>query len=227
MRKGSIAVAEPSTNGTAVKDKTPAVIKEIVYPELERKWITFRIVGTAPLIVHNWSEKAKEMIRKKQQKEASRGRAVRDPQEEFLASLYTIDPEKPTYGFPAVAFKAAAVTAALDVDAKKTRMRAAFHVEGVETPTQGQLIPITYDKLIMREDMVRIGMGVADLRYRGEFRGWHCDVPIRYNARAISLPQLVSLFNAAGFGVGLGEWRPERDGMSGTFEVGEIFDGKQ
>lgn len=216
-KAGVIEVEKPSVNGKTT------VLKEIVIPQLEIKKITFRIVGTASLIVHAWSDKAKEMIRKKQAKEASRGRPIRDPKQDFLDSLYCIDREKPVYGFPAIAFKDAAVSAAIAVDAKKTHMRAAFHVRGVETP-QSELVPLEYEQLIMREDMVRVGMGTADLRYRGEFRKWHCDLPIRYNARAISLEQLVALFNAAGFGVGLGEWRPEKNGMSGTFEVGEIFD---
>jgi hypothetical protein len=33
----------------------------------------------------------------------------------------------------------------------------------------------------MREDMVRIGMGTADIRYRGEFPEWSVDVPLRFN----------------------------------------------
>jgi GntR family transcriptional regulator len=60
----------------------------------------------------------------------------------------------------------------------------------------------------MREDMVRVGMGTADIRYRGEFTTWSMDLPIRYNARAVSVEQLVLIFDAGGFGTGIGEWRP-------------------
>ncbi len=31
----------------------------------------------------------------------------------------------------------------------------------------------------MREDMVRVGMGTADLRYRAEFSKWHAKVLVR------------------------------------------------
>jgi hypothetical protein len=71
----------------------------------------------------------------------------------------------------------------------------------------------------MREDMVRVGMGTADIRYRPEFTEWSVKLPIKYNADAISLDQLVNLFTLAGFGVGVGEWRPERDGQYGMFHV--------
>jgi hypothetical protein len=219
---------KPSTNGkAAASGNGVATIEKVVVPQLELKTVTLQIVGTSPLIVHAWSEKAKTMMKDKQAKKASRGKPARDPQQDFRDSLYVIDPDKknPVYGVPIIAFKAAAVSAALDVDAKKTRMRAAFHVvNGVETP-QGTLVPLKYDTLVMREDMVRVGMGVADLRYRGEFKGWSVNLSVKYNARAISLEQIVSLFNAAGFGVGVCEWRPEKDGMNGMFEVGDIYDG--
>ena len=71
----------------------------------------------------------------------------------------------------------------------------------------------------MREDMVRIAMGTADIRYRGEFTEWRVEVPISYNADVISPAQIANLFNIAGFGVGVGEWRPQRNGSYGRFHV--------
>ena len=70
----------------------------------------------------------------------------------------------------------------------------------------------------MREDMVRVSM-TSDIRYRGEFRQWAVDLPLRFNAAALSLEQIVALFHVAGFSVGVGEWRPEKNGQYGTFEV--------
>ena len=195
---------------------------DLTVPSLDIKKVTLNIVGDSSLIVHAWSEKAKAMMRATQQKKAKTGKEARNPEADFKASLYTIDPAKPTYGFPAIAFKGAAVSAALQVQAKKTATRISFHVvNGIKTP-QGDLIPLAYDDLVMREDMVRVGMGSADLRYRGEFIGWSCDLVVRFNARAISLEQIVTMFNAAGFGVGVGEWRPEKDGMNGMFHVDSV-----
>jgi hypothetical protein len=54
--------------------------------------------------------------------------------------------------------------------------------------------------------MVRVGMGTADIRYRGEFKTWSATVTVRYNARVLSADQVVNLFNTAGFAVGVGEW---------------------
>jgi hypothetical protein len=67
--------------------------------------------------------------------------------------------------------------------------------------------------------MVRVGMGTADIRFRGEFREWRTRLTVRYNARVLSDEQIVNLFNTAGFAVGIGEWRSEKDGSYGLFHV--------
>jgi len=71
----------------------------------------------------------------------------------------------------------------------------------------------------MREDMVRIAMGTADIRYRGEFKQWKVRLLVRYNASVLSPAQIYNLFNLAGFGVGVGEGRPEKNGSWGMFHV--------
>jgi hypothetical protein len=71
----------------------------------------------------------------------------------------------------------------------------------------------------MREDTVRVGMGVADLRYRGEFDPWAAILPVQYNAGVMSAEQVVTLINLGGFASGVGEWRPQRNGIYGRFHV--------
>ncbi len=39
------------------------------------------------------------------------------------------------------------------------------------------------------------------------------------NSGAISAEQIANLLNTAGFGVGIGEWRPEKNGSYGRFHV--------
>ena len=169
--------------------------------------------GTTPLIVHRFAEKArKEMLNKI----TGKARMKADPydaDQAYFDSLYLLPDGTP--GFPAVAFKAAAVNAANDAGIQKVLARRAFHITG------GELVPIRGEHR-MREDMVRIAMGTADVRHRAEFLEWEVTVPVTYNASIISLEQLVNLFNIAGFGVGVGEWRPERNGINGTWLVKEV-----
>lgn len=192
-------------------------------PKIEVNEARIHIVGDSPLISHAWSEKAKREILSKQMKKATSGKAARDPFTEFLDTLYWLserpvnptmeDVQKGRFGFPTIAFKACAIDAGFQqgVIAKKTTARGAFHLIGEFAEIKG-----TVD---MREDMVRIGMGTADLRYRAEFNDWSTDLLIRYNPKVMSIDQIVNLFNIGGFANGVGEWRPAKDGVFGTFHV--------
>lgn len=205
----------------------------IVIPALEIKTTVLNIVGESPLIVHAWSEKAKQMMLAKQTKKATIGKEVRRPYVEFADSLYwlTDKPEfenlseaeavevidkaipQAKFGFPAVAFKAAAASGGYrsKVTGNKVETRAAFHIKGTYAVIEGTPH--------IREDMVRIGQGTADLRYRAEFPMWQTSLLIEYNERAMSLEQIINLFNIGGFACGVGEWRPEKGGSYGRFCV--------
>lgn len=200
--------------------KNTAAVIEL--PRLNIKLLQVMLIGDAPLICHAWSEKAKRQMLDKQMKKAKQAKEAKSPEADFMESLYwlTEKPAEPSFdtpadarfGFPAVGFKAAAVSACRFVDGvKMTEMRGAFHIMGDMVEIIGRPTP--------REDMVRVGMGTADIRYRGEFREWSAAINIRYNTNALSAEQIVNLFNVAGFGVGVGEWRPERDGSFGLFHV--------
>ena len=93
-------------------------------------------------------------------------------------------------------------------------LRGAFHVEGDLVHVEGEPQ--------RREDMVRVGMGTADIRYRPEFPKWATELDVSYNSRALAAEQIVNLFEIAGFAVGVGEWRPEKDGQFGRFRVEAI-----
>ena len=191
----------------ATKSKTQEVI---VLPKMDLRQLEVRLVGDSPLICHAWSVKAKKEMLDKQMKRAKSAKEAKDPERDYRDSLYPL--ASGGYGFPAVAFKSAAVDACSHVDGvTKVEARGAFHIVGERIRLEGEPN--------MREDMVRIGMGTADLRYRGEFREWACSLSIRYNAAVISDEQIVNLFNTAGFAIGVGEWRPQRDGSYGMFHT--------
>lgn len=220
-------------NGDSVINKTREItpIKRV---DLDVRFMEITIKGTERLVLHAWSEKAKLMMLKKQLGEASAGKERRDPVADFKAAAYRL-PDGSGFGFPAVAIKSAAVSAAGDVELKKVNLRRAFHVVGDLIKIEAAPItePLTaedaqYGPQIkeehkygasMRSDMVRIGMGVADVRFRPQFVDWQASFTVRYNARVVTVEQLTNLFNTAGFGVGICEHRPEKNGSWGTFAV--------
>ena len=219
----------PATNGIKRKEVAVALAgvdadtKRIELPALKIEQARVTLIGDSPLISHKWSDKAKKQMLDKQMKKAKQGKEAKDPWMDFCESLYWLSPmpKEPTeddiaaakFGFPTVAFKAAAVDACSHVDGvTKVEARGAFHINGEFVTVEG--VPT------IREDMVRIAMGTADIRYRGEFKAWRTSFVIRYNRNTLSLDQIVNLFNTAGFGIGVGEWRPQKDGSYGMFHVG-------
>jgi hypothetical protein len=202
-------MAKTKTDTTTPEPVAPLAAFSI--PQIDIREIAVTIIGDSPLICHAWSNKAKEMMLRKQMKEAKAGKEAKDPQADYEESLYKL-PDGSGYGFPCVAFKSAAVGACRFSDGiKMTEARGAFHVVG-------ELVTIDGTPR-MRQDMVRIGMGTADIRFRGEFPTWRTTLRVQFNATALSPAQIVNLFNIAGFGVGVGEWRPEKDGSYGRFHV--------
>ncbi len=188
------------TSQTAIK---------VMIPKLDTRVFEVKLTGDSPLICHAWSDKAKRMMLEKQQKKAGKAKAAKDPEDDYRNSLYN-HPDG-GYGFPAVAFKNAAVSACRFVDMKMTEARGAFHVLGEMVAIEGEPN--------MREDMVRLNGKTADIRYRGEFKKWGCVLTVSYNGAFWSPEQIINLFNSAGFGVGVGEWRPEKNGSYGMFHV--------
>lgn len=198
------------------------------------KKASLRIVGDSPLIVHAWSEKAmREMLDKQMGKGQAKKKAAKNPVEDFINSMYWMT-EKPNkmdeesyeeaivngakFGFPVSGLKQAAISAAYRMGWVKDKMglRGTFFIDADENG----LIEIKGDAPIMREDMVKVGMGTADIRYRGEIRNWFADITISYNELGkFNLQDIINVLNAGGFVCGLGEWRPERDGQYGMFHV--------
>ena len=201
---------------------------------IEIKKVTVRIVGDTPLIMHAWSEKAKRMMLEAQMGVAKgKKKEAKNPVDDFIRSMYWLTPmpEDGTmesfeeaiangarFGFPVAAFKQAAISAAYRMGWAKDKMsmRGAFFIDSDENGR----IEIHSDTPEMREDMVKVGMGTADIRYRGEFKNWYADLTISYNANGqYSLENIVNIINAGGYVCGVGEWRPERDGQNGMFHV--------
>lgn len=201
---------------------------------IEIQTVKITIIGDSPLIVHAWGIKAKQMMLDAQMgKTKTKARPKKDPFDDFIESLYWIEgrPEESTpeafseavrngakWGFPVGAIKQAANSAAYRLGWVKNKMelRGSYFLK----TEFGSLAEIKGSIPEIREDMVRVGMGTADIRFRGEFKEWYMDFDLEYNASgAMSLEQIINCINAGGFVCGLGEWRPEKDGDCGRYHV--------
>lgn len=215
---------------------------------LKLKRIPIRIIGDTPLIVHAWSEKAKkEMLDAQQGKGKTKKKPTKMPFDDFARALYWLTPipevemEDPQtgeprkviteeafdeaiqngarFGFPANSFKLAGNSAAYRLGWVKNQMglRGAYFLNAEDG---SELVEIKGSTPVMREDMVKVGMGTADLRYRPMFEEWYCDMVLEYNASGeMKLNDILSCIEAGGYVCGIGEWRPEKDGQFGRFHI--------
>ena len=184
-------------------------------PKIEIKTIQFRVRGTTPMIMSKFDEKSKQQMLEKQMKKATTGKAAKNPVEQYENSMYKMSGGR--IGFPAVGFKASMVRGGKQLGFTMTDLRGRFHIMCDE----GDLVEIKGTPR-MREDMVRLATGVADIRFRAEVpAGWEATLTIQYFANAISPEQLAQLITMAGFSCGIGEWRPEKSN-SGSFGLYEL-----
>lgn len=180
------------------------------------------IIGTSPLIMHKFSEKAKRQMLDAQQGRKS-PKVSRDPEADYQASFYRT---KEGYGFPAIAFKACTIGAArfFGKDVKMTELRQFLFFKGIVSENDPQSLVEIIGEPRMREDIVRLGMSGTDLRYRAEFPEWSAVLEIIFVKSALTQSSVLSLVDAGGMGVGVGEWRPEKKGDFGCFQVDETRD---
>jgi hypothetical protein len=187
-----------------------AAAKSLVIQQPRRLVVALEVAGTASLIQNKFSQKAiEEMLRKHMgfsvQREKKKPREIIEN-----ATIRNVDGR---VCVPPTAFKKAMLTAAGSLKTlKKTQLRTQLFV-------LGQSIPITYTDQVPRMDIVRTsGMArTPDVRFRPEFVDWKARLRIEFDD-VLAVQTVVDLLYRAG-SVGLGEWRPEKDGVFGTFQV--------
>lgn len=218
---------------------------DITITPINIETVDFTIKGTTPLIISAWSEKAKQMMLDKQRgKKVGAKHDIKIPVNDFIESLYWLteqpelgkdDEEAETnyeaaiaagakFGFPVTGIKQSIITGAYrgGLDVKQTELRGTFFIEGATDASTTDIAEIIGSEPVMREDMVRVGgmSKSADIRYRGEFKEWKIPLRLTYHANGkYSLEQILNMVNYGGFYVGIGEWRPERDGQFGMYKL--------
>lgn len=181
----------------------------IAIPEVKKERFQVTIEGTTPLLSNRFSDTAKEEMLAKQMKKARGARAAKDPQADYEQSIYYTADGRP--GFPASGIKKACVSACRFLEMAMTEARGAFFV-------MGTILPIDGDPQI-NEAVVRLRGSTADLRYRAEYPEWSITLTILHNPNVITRESIVNLLETAGFHIGIGDWRPEKNGTYGMFQV--------
>lgn len=203
------------TNGSGA---APPDIRSIEIPTLEFRQAILNIVGVSPLIVNQWSEKAATLLEGSQTGKPKEQRTARNPQEERAAAAYVIPGKEAMpdwtpgkYYMPASAFKHAFLYGVAQLDDQKRfpKTKATGWVFIDDDPV------LKFESVTERTD---IGRKPTRPIWRPQFNGWSVDLRVGYNARTITLEQVVSIFDLGLFTGGIGEWRPSApNNKSGSF----------
>jgi len=187
--------------------------------------LTMVYEGTSPLIVKRFGSKPMKAMLDGQTGAPKKKPGPRQPEQEMLDCLHVIgdtpktldDLEKTTFGFPAVAFKAAMIRAAQASGVAMTQARGMFYI----LTDDGELVEIkagSPPEMDTRTARNRGARGsVADLRFRPIFHEWGGEIRLEYNARAVSAKQLINWFSWAGKFNGIAELRCGGRESSNTF----------
>lgn len=204
----------------------------IVIRSPEKKWFELTIRGTGPLVMHALGESLARQLRETRIQTAGQKKKrvahtaesyEKECEKAFHAARYLMKDGKD--GFPTVTIKYALVDAVSFIGGvTKVEARGAFYINPGE-----HLVPIKHNKKvpIRREDVVRVGgkagrgSGQASLAYRPEYNDWSITMKIVHDPTIITAESIVNLANRAGFHIGIGEWRPQKGGQWGMFEVAD------
>lgn len=172
-------------------------------------------------LIHKFSSKAiHQMLAKQIGKGFSvAGREKREPHMDWVRALYLMPGDR--FGFPVRAIKSALVRAFKDTHLSMTDAKTAFFVEGESVPSalgnDALLEMVGVPRLHMA--MVRNDNGTADVRFRAEFDQWSARLNFKYNCSMVTHEQLAQACVVAGFGIGLGDDRPQKGGNFGAFRL--------
>ena len=198
----------------ATSTKRVDSVESVSVEQPKTRNVCVEIEGTATLIQNAFPQKAVEQMLRKHMGIANI-REKKKPREVIESAMI-----RNTDGricIPPQGIKAAMLSASANLKGFKVKqlMTGIFLV--------GQSVPITFEKMTPRMDITRVGTfpKQPDVRFRPEFHGWRARFLLRF-ADQFDTQTVVDLVNRSGT-VGVGEWRPEKRGVHGSYQVSRII----
>lgn len=193
--------------------------KRVAIPPPNLITIDFSIVGTAPLVMNKFNEKALEQIKGTQMAGSqAKAKKVREPKD--FQACYEGARHVSTDGWdgiPAAAFRSACIDACRLVNFVMTRAKLSIFciADGYEKDGTA-LVRITKGKAQYFEAPARNDNGSVDIRARPMFMpGWEAVVRIRADLDQFDVTGISNLMQRAGEQVGIGEGRPSSKNSHG------------
>lgn len=179
------------------------------------------IKGTAPLVQHKFSRKAKEAIKAKQEAGSTANKGKKKEAKNFeqcFQEARHISMEG-WDGIPAAAFRNACISACRLVGFKMSLAKLSVFIveDGWDRDEGTPLVKIIGEEPRMLESMVRIGgiQKVCDVAVRPQWLNWGARLRFRYDADQFTPSDIVNLIARVGMQVGICEGRPDSTSSAG------------
>lgn len=200
------------------KEKEAETVERVEIPAPKFRICELKLVGSAPFVMHKFSQKARNQIIATQKAGSqAKGKKVREPKnfDEVYAGAMHLSAEG-WAGIPAGAFRNAMISACRTVGYKMTHAKLAAFVlaDGYEQDDETPLVRI-YGDPKRHTTYARNDNGSVDIRVRPMWKKWHCIVRIRYDGDMFSQTDIVNLMMRVGQQVGIGEGRPDSKNSAG------------
>ena len=212
-RKPAIELASDVLDTGNLADLLNNPTGRIVVSKPKFRMADIPIIGTTPLVVHKFSQKAVDIIRANQeagsQSRKGKQREARVFEDNFNAARHiSVDGWD---GFPASAIRNALISACRTVGFKMTLAKMSLFVvaEGFDAQGTG-LVRIIGPGPECDIRPGRNATGGIDLRARPMWQaGWQAKVRVRWDGDQFSPEDVLNLLARAGQQVGIGEGRPD------------------
>lgn len=191
----------------------PVEHRELHVEQTKIATIKVKIVGTSPLLQNALSERKIAKILGKGIGEPSKKNEPRDIKREVEEAKHKLPNGK--IFIPAYAFKAGIVEMTPYFENVNKKMMAGVQVLPVQ-------IPIKYKSEEINRDVGRnqyMGKKIPVVIFRPQFNDWSCELIIKFDESLISPDRIVALLKKAGLQDGVGDFRPQRGGLYGMYEV--------
>ncbi len=206
---------------------------QIKAPNFRELVLQIKGMPGVPYVQNKFGTTAREKMKSNMENPMAKKRgAKREPRDfdlNFRESLRR-SPEG-WFGIHAGGLRAGMISACRTVGFTMTRAKLGFFIQadGFDADDGMPLVRIQGAEPERFDSLVKNETGVADIRARGRFVGWHARLRIRYDADMFAAQDIVNLLMRMGLQVGLGAGRYDSENSTGLgwglFEIaGEIAD---
>lgn len=192
-------------------------------PAPDLREIVVKLRSLSPLLCDRYSERVMADIADREaHPNKRRPKQAREPGVEYRDSLYVIaeaNGSPAVLGFPRAGLKKSLLSAAERFCGLKSMAPTLSGAIQILGENGGPYFALRNAEPREREDPRALKGVRVSLIYRMEIPEWEADVRVVHDADLFDVEQIVNLFTRAGAQVGIGNWRPEKKGEFGKFEV--------